>query len=144
MRLVTTIEEGNRVLEAFEPVKQAVAEHRLRLAIQKPKARKLLILPTPDQRRWVSPGLVWSARALGVLFVGSSVAAAYAWVAWELMRMIFACTISLVSLWYLDRIAGHFAQDKALSDEAFFHAGRESGLIELEPVTGRPESREYS
>jgi hypothetical protein len=132
------------VLEAFEPVKQAVAENRLRLAIQKPKARKLLILPTSDQRRWVSTGLVWSARALGALFVGSSLAAAYAWVTWELMQMIFACTISLVSLRYLDRIAAHFAQDKALSDEAFFHAGRESGLIELEAVTGRQESRGYS
>ncbi|MEW6682736.1 MAG: hypothetical protein AB1451_07400 [Nitrospirota bacterium] len=129
------------MLEAFEPVKQAVAENRLRLAIQKPKARKLLILPTPDQRRWAPAGLVWFARALGVLFIGSSLAAAYAWLTWELMHMIFACTISLVSLRYLDRIAAHFTQDKALSDEAFFHAGRESGLIELEPVTGSAESR---
>jgi hypothetical protein len=132
------------VLEAFEPVKQAVAENRLRLAIQKPKARKLLILPSPDQRRWVSAGLMWSARALGALFVGSSLAAAYAWLTWELMQMIFACTISLVSLRYLDRIAAHHVQDEALRDEAFFHAGRESGLIELEklpePGTASPRT----
>jgi hypothetical protein len=122
------------VLEAFEPVKQAVAEKRLRLAILKPKARKLLILPTPDERQWVPAGLAWFARALGALFIGSSLAAAYSWLTWELMHMIFACTISLVSLRYLDRIAAHHVQDKALSDEAFFHAGRESGLIELEKI----------
>jgi len=122
------------VLEAFDPVKQAVTENRLRLAIQKPKARRLLILPRSDQRQWVPSSLVWLARALGALFVGSSLAAAYAWLTWELMHMIFACTISLVSLRYLDRIAAHHVQDKALTDEAFYHAGRESGLIELEKI----------
>ena len=132
------------MLEAFEPVKQAVSENRLRVAIQKPKARKLLILPTSEQRQWVPTGLMWSARALGALFIGSSLAAAYAWLTWELMHMIFACTISLVSLRYLDRIAGHHVQGKALSDEAFFHSGRESGLLELEAVTGRQESHGYS
>lgn len=122
------------MLEAFEPVKQAIAENRLRLAVLKPKARRLLILPLPDQRRWVPTGLSWFARVLGILFVGSSLAAAYSWATWELMHMIFACTISLVSLRYLDRIAAHHVQDKALTDEAFFHAGRESGLIELEKI----------
>jgi len=132
--LVTVSEEGEGVLEAFGPVKQGVAENRLRLAIQKTKARRLVILPTPDQRRWVPASLMWLARALGVLFIGSSLAAAYAWLTWELMHMIFACTISLVSLRYLDRIAAHHVQGKALSDEEFFHAGRESGLIELEKI----------
>jgi hypothetical protein len=122
------------VLEAFEPVKQAIAENRLRLAILKPKARRLLILPRPNEQQWVSIGLRWFARVLGILFVGSSLAAAYSWATWELMHMIFACTISLVSLRYLDRIAAHHVQDKALADEAFFHAGRESGLIELEKI----------
>jgi hypothetical protein len=132
------------VQENFETIKQAITERRMRLAIVKPKARKLLIWPTAEQQRWAPAGLQWFSRGLGAVFLGSSLAAAYAWVTWELMQMIFACTISLVSLRYLDRIAAHFAQDKALSDEAFFHAGRESGLIELEPVTGRPESRGYS
>jgi hypothetical protein len=122
------------VLEAFEPVKQAVMDKRVRLAILKPKARWLVIFPAPDQRRWVPVGLRWFSRALGALFVGSSLAAAYAWATWELMPMIFACTVSLVSLRYLDRIAAHHVQDKALTDEAFFHAGRESGLIELEKI----------
>lgn len=131
------------MLEAFEPVKRAVMENRVRLAILKPKARWLLIFPTADQRQWVPAGLRWFARVLGVLFVGSSLAAAYAWATWELMPMIFACTVSLVSLRYLDRIAAHHVQDKALSDEAFFHAGRESGLIELEkiPEAGAPAAR---
>lgn len=127
-------EEVSNVLEAFEPVKQAVAANRMRLAIQKPKARKLLILPPSNQRQWVPSSLMWFARLLGALFVGSSLAAAYAWFTWELMHMIFACTISLVSLRYLDRMAAHHVQDKALSDEAFYHAGRESGLIELEKI----------
>ncbi len=122
------------MLETFEPVKQAVMEKRLRLAILKPKARWLVMFPARAQRQWVPVGLLWFARALGGLFIGSSLAAAYAWATWELMHMIFACTISLVSLRYLDRIAAHHVQDKALSDEAFFHAGRESGLIELEKL----------
>lgn len=118
--------------EAFDSITQGIAEHRIRLAIIKPKARRLLLFPTPEQRQWVPAGLQWFARALGLLFLGASVAAAYAWVTWELMHMIFACTLSLVSLWYLDRVAAHHVQDKALADEAFFRAGRESGLIELE------------
>ncbi len=122
------------MIEAFGPVKQAVADNRLRLAILKPKARRLLILPRSNEQQWVPIGLRWFARVLGVIFVGSSLAAAYAWATWELMHMIFACTISLVSLRYLDRIAAHHVQDKALADEAFFHAGRESGLIELEKI----------
>ncbi|MFZ5861929.1 MAG: hypothetical protein ACOYXR_03655 [Nitrospirota bacterium] len=130
--------------ENFEAIKQAIAEQRVRLAIVKPKARQLLIWPTADQKQWAPSGLQWFSRGLGALFIGSSLTAAYAWVTWELMQMIFSCTISLVSLRYLDRIAAHHTQDKALSDEAFFHAGRESGLIELEPVTGRAESRGYS
>lgn len=130
--------------EDFSAIKQAITEQRLRLAIIKPKARKLLIWPTAQQQQWAPPGLQWFSRVLGALFIGSSLAAAYAWITWELMQMIFACTVSLVSLRYLDRIAAHHAQDKALSDEAFFRAGRESGLIEIEPVTGRQESRGYS
>lgn len=131
------------MLEAFEPVKRAVMENRVRLAILKPQARWLLIFPAADQRQWVPAGLRWFARVLGVLFIASSLAAAYAWATWELMHMIFACTVSLVSLRYLDRIAAHHVQDKALSDEAFFHAGRESGLIELEkiPEAGAPAAR---
>lgn len=120
------------MLEAFEPVKTAIAENRVRLAVLKPKARWLLMFPSRAQRAWVPSGLCWFARVLGALFVGSSLAAAYAWATWELMHMIFACTISLVSLRYLDKIAAHHVQDKALTDEAFYHAGRESGLIELE------------
>lgn len=122
------------MLEAFEPVKTAVSENRVRLAILKPKARWLLMFPSKDQRPWVPAGLCWFARFLGVLFVASSLAAAYAWATWELMHMIFACTISLVSLRYLDKIAAHHVQDKALADEAFYHAGRESGLVELEKI----------
>lgn len=121
--------------EAFEPIRQAVRENRLRLAILKPKARRLLTWPSASERRWVPASRLWLARVLAFLFISSSLAAAYSWFTWELMHMIFACTLSLVSLWYLDRIAAHHVQERALLDEAFFHAGRDSGLIELEPVT---------
>jgi hypothetical protein len=40
----------------------------------------------------------------------------------------------LVSLRYLDRIAAHHVQERAMADEAFFRAGRDSGLIELEQI----------
>ena len=121
--------------ETFEAVKQAIAEKRMRLAIVKPKARRLLTWPTSGDRRWVQTSRLWFSRALGMLFIISSLAAAYSWMTWELMHMIFACTLSLVSLWYLDRIAAHHVQELAMTDPAFFHAGRESGLIELEPMT---------
>jgi hypothetical protein len=122
------------VEEAFEPIRQAVRDDRVRLAVVKTKARRLLTWPHPDERRWVPATRCWYARMLGLLFIGSSLAGAYFWTTWELMRMIVACTLSLVSLRYLDRIAAHHVQELALADEVFFRAGRESGLIELEAV----------
>jgi hypothetical protein len=113
------------VEEAFEPIRQAVRDDRVRLAVVKTKARRLLTWPHPDERRWVPATRCWYARMLGLLFIGSSLAGAYFWTTWELMRMIVACTLSLVS---------HHVQELALADEVFFRAGRESGLIELEAV----------
>lgn len=127
--------------ERLESIRQAMDENRLRLAIVKPKARRLLTWPAATERRWVPARRLWFARGLGVLFIGSSLAGAYFWVSWELMRMIVACTLSLVSLRLLDRIAAHHVQELALQDEAFFRSGRESGLIELEAVKpGHPDS----
>jgi hypothetical protein len=120
--------------EAFEPIKQAVLENRIHLAIIKTKARRLLTWPKGEEHRWVPTGRLWMARSLGALFIGSSLAGAYFWMTWELMRMIVACTLSLVSLRYLDRIAAHHVQERAMADEAFFRAGRDSGLIELEQI----------
>ncbi|MBI3606553.1 MAG: hypothetical protein HY207_01130 [Nitrospirae bacterium] len=120
--------------EAFEPIKQAVIENRLHLAIIKTKARRLLTWPRGEERRWVPVGRMAMAQGLGILFIVSSLAGAYFWTTWELMRMIVACTLSLVSLRYLDRIAAHHVQELAMTDEAFFRAGRDSGLIELEQV----------
>lgn len=121
--------------ERLESIRQAMDENRLRLAIVKPKARRLLTWPAATERRWVPARRLWFARGLGVLFIGSSLAGAYFWVSWELMRMIVACTLSLVSLRLLDRVSAHHVQESALADDAFFRAGRESGLIELEVVT---------
>jgi len=120
--------------ETFETMRRAVLEARMRLAVVKPKARRLLTWPKPEERRWVPTSRLWFARILGALFISSSLAAAYSWITWELMHMIFACTLSLVSLRYLDRIAAHHVQERAMADEGFFFAGRESGLIELEPI----------
>ena len=126
--------------EAFEPVKQAVLENRIHLAIIKTKARRLVTWPKGEEHRWVPAGRLWLARGLGALFIGSSLAGAYFWTTWELMRMIVACTLSLVSLRYLDRVAAHHVQELALADEAFFRAGRESGLIEIEAVKSPAEA----
>ncbi len=126
--------------EAFEPIRQAVKENRLHLAVVKAKARRLLTWPHPGERRWVPAARCWYARVLGLLFIGSSLAGAYFWTTWELMRMIVACTLSLVSLRYLDRVAAHHVQELALTDEAFFRAGRASGLIELEAVKSSAEA----
>jgi hypothetical protein len=128
------------VEEAFEPIRQAVKEGRVHLAVVKTKARRLLTWPHSDERRWVPAARCWYARVLGLLFISSSLAGAYFWTTWELMRMIVACTLSLVSLRYLDRIAAHHVQELALADEAFFRAGRESGLIEIEAVKSPAEA----
>lgn len=130
--------------ERIESIRQAVSENSLRLAVVKPKARRLLTWPTAEERRWVPAPRLWFARTLGVLFIGASLAAAYFWISWELMRMIVACTLSLVSLRLLDRMSAHHVQELALQDEAFFRAGRDSGLIELEPVKpGAPRASAY-
>ncbi len=126
--------------EAFEAIKQAVLENRIHLAIIKTKARRLLTWPKGEEHRWVPAGRLWIARGLGALFIVSSLAGAYFWTTWELMRMIVACTLSLVSLRYLDRVAAHHVQELAMADEGFFRAGRDSGLIELEQV--KPQGAE--